>query len=257
MRKTQLLMTSALLLAGLAAAHAQSPTGGQMQGAPSAAPTQQQRAPGATATPPAAPNRGVVREMQTTPPPARISSHVTITPDQRYKISQVLSNERSNATNVSFPLTAGATIPAAIHLKPVPPEVVAAASEYRGRSFFVTPDAIVIVNPRGREIVSAFSFSDREAALVPSPTRETVALSATERDMIHREILPGSATGPAPKTTHAFAVGDAVPPDAALEEFPPSIAKQIPQVGSYRYYRSGRDVVVVDPSSRQVLSVID
>ena len=272
MIRTNLLASSAIaLLTSLTVAQAQSTMQAQTQVAPAqntipapgpASGVSQHATPlsGRAASEPAAQPRGTdtpqVQAVST--PPTRISTAVSISDTQRTKISQILMSARGTATSVAFPLTADTSVPNAVRLETVPPEVVAVASEYRGKSYFVTPDAIVIVNPANREIVSAFSFSDNEKALVPVVSREVVVLSTEQREAIRREVAPGASVGPAPLVRpRTVAVGDVAPGSIALEEFPPAVANDIPAVRSYRFYRSGQEVVIVNPSDRHVLGVID
>lgn len=271
MTRTNLLASSAIaLLTSLTVAQAQSTMQPQTQVAPAqntiptlgpAAGVQQPRttARDGTATPAAQPRGTDTPQVQAaSTPPTRISTAVSVSDTQRTKISQILSSARGTAISVAFPLTAQTIVPTAVRLQTVPPEVVAVASEYRGTSYFVTPDAVVIVNPANREIVSAFSFSDNEKALIPVVSREVVVLSTEQREAIRREVAPGASVGPAPLVRpRTAAVGDVAPDSIALEEFPPAVANNIPAVRSYRFYRSGQEVVIVNPSDRHVLSVID
>jgi len=148
-------------------------------------------------------------------------------------------------------------VPSWVHLRNVPPELVAVERKYSGKRFFVTADEAVIVNPRGRQIVSAFTFSDQEAALVPD-VMQTMTLNAEQRERIRHIVAPGSPAGPAPVTTpKTAAVGDEVPGSVVLKEFPAALSKDVPQVKSYRYFRQGNEFVIVDPGKRRVLHVIE
>jgi hypothetical protein len=160
-----------------------------------------------------------------------------------------------------LPLKAGTVVPATVLIKAVQPEIAAVEPAFRGKSYFVTPDAIVIVSPGNREIVSAFSFSDSEQALVPAATtRKAVALTAVDREIIRKQlVLPAGNEGPAAKVTTppgSVVAGDTVPSSVALQEFPPSVSGVAPDVKLYRYYQVGQNVVIVDPDQRRVLDVI-
>jgi len=259
--KTLLLTSSALTLAvSLTAAQAQS-TAPATQAPPAQNTTRPAPASGGGALNTARPAQTSApgTQMIQAPPasPQRISSGVLLSDFQRLRISQALASERGLPTSVAIQLTAGTQVPQSVRLKSVPPEVVAISHEYGGKSFFVTPDAVVIVNPRSREIISAFSFADQETALVPVVTQNAVTLSPEQREIVRREVAPGASAGPAPLVRPRLAaVGDEVPGSIALEEFPPSVSGNIPQLKTYRYYRLGQEVVIVDPDKRRVLEVI-
>ena len=52
-------------------------------------------------------------------------------------------------------------------------------------------------------------------------------------------------------------VGMTVPSEVELVEVPQTLVTEVPTVRSYRYFRYNDDVVLVDPSSRRVVRVID
>jgi hypothetical protein len=186
--------------------------------------------------------------------PDRISG-IPLSVIQRTQISYVLASERGTSVGVNFPLSAGSVVPSWVHLENVPPELVVIERKYSGKRFFVTADGAVIVNPRGRQIISAFTFSDQEAALVPDVV-QTMTLNAEQRERIRNIVGPGSATGPA-RTPKTAAVGDEVPSSVLLKEFPTAFSKDVPQVKSYRYFKQGNEFVIVEPGKRRVLHVIE
>ena len=256
MRKTLLLTSSALtLLVSLAAA----PTPSMAQ---YVNPGATQVAPAPNATRPA-PQAGASTTQAAPAVAERISTDIPLTDTQRGKISQILSSERSNPASIAnTPLKAGTVVPTSVLIKSILPEIATVEPSFRGKSYFVTPDAIVIVNPGNREIVSAFSFSGSEQALVPAPVaRQAIALTPADREIIRKELVPGAAANDGPKPTNttppgSVAVGDIVPGSIALQEFPASVSGVIPDVKVFRYYQVGQNVVVVDPDKRRVLEVI-
>ena len=52
-------------------------------------------------------------------------------------------------------------------------------------------------------------------------------------------------------------VGATVPSDVELVDVPETVVTEVPAVRSYRYFRYGDDVVLVDPSSRRVVQILD
>jgi Protein of unknown function (DUF1236) len=52
-------------------------------------------------------------------------------------------------------------------------------------------------------------------------------------------------------------VGMTVPTEVELVEVPETIVTEVPSVRSYRYFRWNDDVVLVDPSSRRVVQILD
>jgi hypothetical protein len=73
-----------------------------------------------------------------------------------------------------------------------------------------------------------------------------------------RTVIRQRFTG-APVTTikERVTVGATVPAEVELMEVPETVVTELPAVRSYRYFRYQDDVVLVDPSSRRVIQVID
>jgi len=73
-----------------------------------------------------------------------------------------------------------------------------------------------------------------------------------------RTVIKQRFTG-APVTTvkEKVTVGATVPADVELMAVPDTVVTELPTVKSYRYFRYNDDVVLVDPSSRRVVQIID
>ena len=73
-----------------------------------------------------------------------------------------------------------------------------------------------------------------------------------------RTVIKQRFTG-APATTikERVTIGATVPADVELMAVPETVVTEIPTVKSYRYFRYNDDVVLVDPSSRRVVQIID
>ena len=73
-----------------------------------------------------------------------------------------------------------------------------------------------------------------------------------------RTVIKQRFTG-APVTTvkERVTVGATVPADVELMAVPDTVVTEVPTVKSYRYFRYNDDVVLVDPSTRRVVQIID
>lgn len=54
-----------------------------------------------------------------------------------------------------------------------------------------------------------------------------------------------------------LSAGTVVPDAVELESFPEAVYGEVPSMRDYRYFSTGRNVVLVDPRTRQVYDVID
>ena len=52
-------------------------------------------------------------------------------------------------------------------------------------------------------------------------------------------------------------VGASVPAEVELAPVPETVITEVPDFRSYRYFRHGDDVILVEPGSRRVVHVID
>ena len=101
-------------------------------------------------------------------------------------------------------------------------------------------------------------------AAVPAVAQTTVTTTRTESTGSiaiapeKRTVIKQRFTG-APVTTvkEKVTVGATVPADVELMAVPDTVVTEIPTVKSYRYFRYNDDVVLVDPSSRRVVQIID
>lgn len=180
------------------------------------------------------------------------SASVNLSDQQRTRISQSISQQRVRAeTNVNFNISVGTNIPRNVRLYPLPAAVLAIVPQYRGYSYLVVRDEIVIVEPRSYRIVAVIPQSGGSHAATRT-TREDarVQLSAEQRARIRssaqrREIVRSEVV-----------IGQPIPADVELYEFPESLYVEVPTVREYRYYTGPRGTVLVDPRQRRVIEII-
>ncbi len=82
-----------------------------------------------------------------------------LTTEQRTKIRQSVLT-KSNAPRVSsvnFSVSVGTVVPHTVHVVTVPPEIVEIHPAWRGYSYFIVNDEIVIVEPRTLKIVAVIN----------------------------------------------------------------------------------------------------
>lgn len=86
-------------------------------------------------------------------------------------------------------------------------------------------------------------------------TQEIVEISPTQRTTIYRSVTREHLVPAAPRGWHAT-VGARVPQAVELHEFPQTIVTEVPVVKRYKYMVVNGEVVMVDPSTSEVVSVI-
>jgi hypothetical protein len=104
-------------------------------------------------------------------------------------------------------------------------------------------------------LVAALPASSQTSTVTttgPSATG-SVTIAPEKRTVIKQRFTGAPVTTVKEKVT----VGATVPADVELMAVPDTVVTEIPTVKSYRYFRYNDDVVLVDPSSRRVVQIID
>ena len=83
-------------------------------------------------------------------------------------------------------------------------------------------------------------------------TTEPLQLTPVQRQRIYRTIVAEPVEPVTP--TVEYRVGMRVPAGARLYEVPQSVAVEVPTIRSYRYMRVNNRVVLVDPSTSEVVA---
>ena len=165
-----------------------------------------------------------------------------------------------------FPATVGGTVPGWIQVYGVPSEIVAIYPAFAGAEFMVVGDDVLILEPGSRRIVAMLSRTSgayvAERAGPPlttvsttglAPAEERIRLSrgqiATIRTVLrHRECRYARPAD--------FFIGSLVPSTAPFCDFPERVIAAVPDIEGYRFITRGNAVVVVDPASDRVVSVV-
>jgi hypothetical protein len=179
---------------------------------------------------------------------SKSGTNVTLNSSQKTKISTTIRSAHVEPLrNVNFSVRVGVVIPASVHFHTLPAEIVTIVPEYRGYYYVVVEDEIVIIEPRTRKIVTVIEYQHASR-----DHKARTHLSTSDRTVIKRQ----TARVREP-VSERYVVGETVPADVEIYDMPASIYTEVPAVRSYRYVRSDRGVVLVDPAQRRVIDVID
>ena len=160
-----------------------------------------------------------------------------------------------------IPATVGATVPVGIQVYGVPTEIVAIDPAFAGAQFVVVGDDVVILEPDSRRIVAMLSrtsgayVAERMAPATTglAPPEDRVRLNRAEVAAIRTVLRQRECHYPRPAD---FFVGGPVPGAARLCDFPERVIAAVPDIEGYRFVTRRNAVVVVDPASDRVVSVI-
>ena len=174
--------------------------------------------------------------------------------DQRARVRQGIRQSIGQQqvrplTRVKFPISVGKRIPRTTHLYLLPAAVIAIAPFYSGYQYFLVDDSICIVEPDTYEIVDVIERSP----IGPSDQVAALTLTHSERQLVLVGINMNDARV---NIRLRLALGAEIPEGVSLREFPLELVEAIPQLEPYRYVVAGNDVVIVDPTNREIVLVI-
>ncbi|MCK1745387.1 DUF1236 domain-containing protein [Bradyrhizobium sp. 139] len=232
---------------------------GQAQQAPAASGTNQ-----AQQTPNASGGNQAQGERTGTDAQAAARTDVNLNKQQETKISASISHLNVRPlTNVKFSLNVGTVVPRDIQLSTLPPDVVEIVPQYRGYSFALVKNEIVVVDPATYKIVTVLPYSGRSTATTTT-TRERSASKFSDRDreVIRKHAKTRSEARSEGRTTGSTArteihVGDRVPESVEVEEFPGTVYQDAPALRDYRYIHRDTRTYVIEPRERRVIEELD
>jgi hypothetical protein len=232
---------------------------------PSANTNQAQQAPSATGTNQAqqAPTSNQAQGARTdTNSQTAARTDVKLDRQQETKISASVSHLNVRPlTNVNFSLSVGTVVPRDVQLSTLPPDVVEIVPQYRGYSFALVKDEIVVVDPATYKIVTVLPYSGQSTATTTTRERSANKFSDRDREVIRKHAKARTERSEA-RTTGSTArteihVGDRVPDSVEVEEFPSTVYEDAPDLRQYRYIHRDTRTYVIEPRERRVIEEVD
>ena len=233
--------------------------------------SQAQQAPGASGTnqaqqSPSAPSSNPAQDQRTGANSQAARTDVNLNKQQETKISASISHLNVRPlTSVNFSLNVGTVVPRDVQLSTLPPDVVEIVPQYRGYSFALVKDEIVVVDPATYKIVTVLPYSGQSTATrTTTTTRERSASKFSDRDreVIRKHAKTRTEGRSERQTTGSTArseihVGDRVPESVEVEEFPSTVYRDAPDLREYRYIHRDTRTYVVEPRERRIIEEID
>jgi Protein of unknown function (DUF1236) len=163
----------------------------------------------------------------------------------------LLRDRKIERSRINVAVNIGARVPRSVRLHSLSAGIIGFAPVYRGYSYVVLEDeTICIVDPRTYVIVDVIPASTQRAEAPGS--RGHLTLSADER----RFVLTNIDKGQSADISVRLALGAEVPRAVEVTIFPDRVIERVPQLRSYRYVVAQDQVVIVDPTDRQVALLI-
>lgn len=178
-----------------------------------------------------------------------VSARIASNPEVSTRIEQSVT--RINPVSVNVDVRVGGSIPRTVELHPVPQAIIEIAPRYREYRVIRVREEIVIVNPRSYEVVEVIRISGNRSA---QRAQQRLELSAQQRQLILRHARQAREA----RVTTEVRVTEGRPLEQRVElhTIPQEIITEVPTLREYRYFVTGEQVVIVDPSSNMVTEVI-
>lgn len=189
-----------------------------------------------------------------------VNASININDQQRTRVTESISRLNVQPiNNVNFSLTVGTAVPRDIRLQTLPPEVVEVVPQYRGYSFFMVRDEIVIVEPSTNQIVTVLPRTGGATAAAPAPSRSKVSFSDKDREVVRKHVKTRTSERQTTGSTAKVVIrrGERVPDTVEVEEFPETVYREAPSLRDYRYIHRENRTYLVDPGERRVIEEID
>jgi hypothetical protein len=177
-------------------------------------------------------------------PPAKLSET-----DRSKVFSTLKSNRQASNQRIDIDVNVGTRLPAHVRPRPLPRTVVQVLPQYQGYEFVMVRDEIAIVRPGTREVVdvihepgSSLSYAERTT----TQGRGTIHLTDQQRSKLRDEARRFT-------TSQVSSSGNQC---LSLQPLPASLAADNPDLKQYQMLAIGQDIVLIDPSSKKVVDVI-
>jgi len=160
---------------------------------------------------------------------------------------------------VNFSLSVGTVVPRDVRFQPLPADVVEILPQYRGYSFLVVRDDIVIVEPSTYKIVDVLPRTGRSTAAgpAPAPSSHKTTFSDKDREIIRKHArssrVEQRTTG---STTTRLRVGERLPESVEIRSFPETVYRESPSLRDYRYIDRENRTYVIEPRERTIIEEI-
>jgi cytoskeletal protein RodZ len=189
-----------------------------------------------------------------------VNASININDQQRTRVTESIGRLNVQpVNNVNFSLTVGTAVPRDIRLQTLPADVVEVVPQYRGYSFFVVRDEIVIVEPSTYQIVTVLPRSGGTTAAAPAPSHSKVSFTDKDRDVVRKHVKTRTTERQTTGSTAKVVIrrGERLPESVEVEEFPETVYRDAPSLREYRYIHRENRTYLVEPSERRVIEEID
>jgi hypothetical protein len=160
--------------------------------------------------------------------------------------------QRNRETNVNFDIRVGASVPRSVTLHALPADVIEVVPAYRNYRYVYVRDEIVIVDPGSYEVVAVVTTGGGSRAA--GVRGRSLTLAPPDRAFVRQHIDRSASIR---LGIGGLTVGMALPQGVALLPMPEVVVERYPDLRDYRYFVYEDDIAVVDPSTDEIVMILN
>jgi hypothetical protein len=184
----------------------------------------------------------------------RQTSSTTVNDDQRRQVVDQLRRDRTaTSENLNIQVNVGTRLPPRVQARRLPSDIVRIMPQYRDYEYTVIDNRVAIIDPRQREVVEILDDGPGYGG-VAAYGRDRIVITDDTRARF-RELVQSSSTTVG--TTSPSGGGTSASNCLSLQPVPEELARNHPELSSYRYLAIGDQVVLVDPQQQKIVQVIE
>lgn len=165
--------------------------------------------------------------------------------DRQRAIDFFRDSRNEQLSHIDLSVTVGAPVPRNISLYDLPSAIVSLAPSYRGFRYARSREKIYVIDPTTFIVVDVITLTGGVTASLELSDAETTEVASFLRS------APEDTSSP-----WRLGLGAELPATIALHIFPDELILRVPKLDGYRYARTGGELVIADPSDRNVVLII-
>lgn len=216
--------------------------------------------PQPSVTPPA-PQPTQTAQPSTQPTVQSSKGIVALNAQQQTQVGQAIAQRNIvPLTNVNFSIAIGTQVPRSVQLRALPSDLVSFVPDYRGYSYFVVEEQIMIVEPASHEIVAIVPYTGAgpapapsSVAKAPAPTNSRpVSLNTEQREVLKKHVKERRAAEPARKRSQT---AEERAPRSVTVETETETRREASRPRRNRFIREDDDVMLIDPDEDRAVEL--
>lgn len=176
----------------------------------------------------------------------QLRSSPRLTDAERQRAVDYFRESRTDQlSHIDLSVTVGERVPRTIALYDLPQAILTLAPSYRGFRYARSRQKIYIIDPETLTVIDIIPLTGGD--------RAGLDFSAAEIALLQRSLSQAPIDIESP---WRLGLGAELPASVALHPFPEELRTRLPALARYRYLRTGDELLIIEPSDRDVVVII-